>query len=194
MIAVTSAQMRVLDRRTIEETGVPQDVLMDRAGHAVADHIRWALGAAGIRKPFIRFLAGPGNNGGDAVVAARYLQKRGYRTDVWTFGRREAPHDIPSRAIASDSDWRAAEIEAFVPDIIVDGLLGTGSKGSPGGLLAKAVCWIQKMSERALIAAIDVPTGLDADTGIASEPAVRADFTVTLGAPKTGLLNNQRGG
>lgn len=185
MITVSSAQMRELDRRTIEEAGVPQVVLMDRAGHAVADHICWLLRAADISHPFVRFLAGPGNNGGDAIVAAKYLQKRGYRTDLWAFGRQGAKEGPDIHLVSSEKDWAPG---AFIPDVIVDGLLGTGTKGEPRGLIRKAVEWIRDLSGRTLIVAIDIPTGLDADTGAAGDTAVCADLTVTLGAPKTGLL------
>jgi len=188
VISVTAAQMRELDRRTIEEAGIPQQVLMDRAGHAVAGHILWMVNAAGIRRPFIRFLAGPGNNGGDAVVAARCLQKRGYKTDVWAFGRKEVESDLDFHLIGSEAEWILASTSAFAPDVIVDGLLGTGTKGATRGLIAKAVEWTLKAAEKALVAAIDIPTGLDADTGIAEGVVVRADLTVTFGAPKTGLL------
>ncbi|HNR93106.1 MAG TPA: NAD(P)H-hydrate dehydratase [Kiritimatiellia bacterium] len=188
MIMVSSAQMRELDRRTIEEAGVPQVVLMDRAGHAVADHICWLLRAAGISHPYIRFLAGPGNNGGDAIVAAQYLQKRGYRTDIWTFGRPSEASGLDIHIISGEADWEQISAGAFIPDLIVDGLLGTGTKGAPRGLIRKAVEWIQSLSGKTLIVAIDIPTGLDADTGAANDPAVHADLTITLGAPKTGLL------
>lgn len=190
MRAVTAAQMRELDRRAIEEAGIPQNVLMDRAGHAVADHIRWMLTAASIKKPFIRFLAGPGNNGGDAIVAARYLQKRGYKTDVWAFGRKESESGLDFHLIGSEAEWSRVSAGAFVPDVVVDGLLGTGTKGAPRGLIARAAEWIHEIAERSLVVAIDIPTGLDADTGTAEGIAVRADLTITLGAPKIGLLKS----
>lgn len=201
MRAVTAARMRELDRRTIEECGVPGAVLMERAGRAVADEVVELVTARG-RPPGgrVAVVAGKGNNGGDAFVAARLLGEWGWPAVVFLAGRfdevqgdalahllRMMASGAPVCERAGESDWAGA------PDdgpwmAVVDGVLGTGVRGAAEGVPAAAIAWINRAGFRAPVVAIDIPSGLNADTGVAAGVVVRADRTVTMGLPKAGCL------
>jgi hydroxyethylthiazole kinase-like uncharacterized protein yjeF len=157
--AVTAEQMRELDRRAIA-AGTPSEELMERAGFAVAKAAIEFLKRRDSRS--VLLFAGKGNNGGDALVAARHLQAAGC-----------AP------AVIRIEDWPCELPEAAV---IVDGLLGTGLKGEVREPYASAIKAIND-SHRPVVA-IDVPSGLGTAT------CVRADVTVTMGLPKVDLLKN----
>jgi hydroxyethylthiazole kinase-like uncharacterized protein yjeF len=201
MKLVTAAQMRQLDRRTIDEFGIPGEVLMERAGEEVARVVRRMAELSGWSCPTVHFIAGKGNNGGDAFVAARHLKECGYAVKVWLAG---AASDIQGDALAqlnrmktsglelkelsSVKDWDRACSARALGDIVVDGLLGTGASGPAHGVVAAAIRCINLWSRDALVVAIDIPSGLQADTGLAEGEAVRADVTVTMGLPKRGLV------
>ncbi len=201
MKLVTGEQMRELDRRTIEEYGTPGAELMDRAGACVAERVQQMAAASGLADPVIQLIAGRGNNGGDAFAAARYLKEHGHAVDVWLAGSADQvrgdarTHMMRMQAtgasvqeLATLDDWKDAK--EFMPpgDIIVDGLLGIGVKGPARGPVAGAIAYIRNHAADALVVAIDVPSGLDADTGQAEGEVVQADLTVTMGLPKCGLI------
>jgi hydroxyethylthiazole kinase-like uncharacterized protein yjeF len=201
MKIVTAEQMRELDRRTIQEHGIPGETLMDRAGRGVARAVRELAGWANGSNPRVVFFAGTGNNGGDAFVAARYLQTELFHVEVFLIGssgrlKGDARSSflalqrdgVAWREVADDATLDAVAGERFEPHVVVDGLLGTGTRGPAQGLVARAIEWINRLGARALVIAIDMPSGLDADGGAASGPVVRADLTVTMGLPKHGLL------
>lgn len=162
-------EMRAFDRRAAAEFGLSVATLMRRAGLAVAEATRRAAVLRGVCDLPVLLAAGHGNNGGDARVAATFLGEWGFRTSVF------APEDSLPDPLA-------------VPhgSLVVDGLLGTGARGAPRGAIAEAIRWMNRLrAERgAFVVAIDVPSGLDADTGAVADPAVEADLTVTLGLPK----------
>jgi len=200
MKLVNTAQMRELDRRTIEEYGTPGEVLMDRAGRGVADITLRLIETTGFVSPFVLLLAGRGNNGGDAFTAARYLKEMGIRVEVWLAGSvNEVKGDalkhfsklkaekISFRELPTMQDWQDARKFRSGCDILVDGLLGTGSKGPARGPAVGAIQYINANAQDALVVAIDIPSGLNADTGVAEGEAVIADITVTMGLPKIGL-------
>ncbi len=204
MQTVSSAVMRELDRRTIA-AGVPGELLMERAGLGVADAadgFLFSRPAQSSARPWILLIAGHGNNGGDVFAAARHLQARGRRVEVWLAaetGRingdakihleRMRSCGVRLREMPQPPDW-AQNIRAFdqPPAVIVDGLLGTGSSGAPRGVMAAAIEFINRHQDVCRILAVDVPSGLNADDGTVAGAAVRADLTVTMGLPKTGLL------
>ena len=201
MKVVTTAQMKELDARTISEHGIPGEVLMERAGRGVARCVRALARRAGIAAPRVRLIAGKGNNGGDAFVAARYLARDGVRVDVWlaaastdvngdalTHLRSLSAAGVAVTQMPSEADWDSAPADDDAPDLLVDGLLGTGAKGAPHGVVANAIRLINRLGDRSLVVAIDVPSGLDADSGEAPGEAVQADVTVTMGYPKRGFL------
>lgn len=201
MKIVTSAEMRELDRRTIEEYGRSGEELMDRAGHYLAEQVRQQVAWWGDPQPVIQCVAGRGNNGGDAFVAARYLHEYGFavevclavwvadvRGDARTHLLRLQALDIPLYEWGTPDDWATARRTHSSGDIVIDGLLGTGTSGPPRGPVAEAIAYINAHRERSWILAIDVPSGLDPDTGLAPGVAVRADLTVAMGLPKPGLI------
>lgn len=201
MKLVTAAQMRELDRRTIEEAKTKGTELMARAGFGVADVVRRLADASGFAGGAVHLIAGRGNNGGDAFVAARELKQSGFHCEVWLachanqitgdafvhYGKMTKagikPYELPMI-----EDWQDAIRHPFLADIIVDGVLGTGITGPARGPAAGAIQYINAQGNDSLVVSIDIPSGLDADTGRAGGDAVRADVTATVGAPKTGLL------
>lgn len=201
MKTVTSAQMRELDARMIREFEVPGEVLMERAGAGVADFVQCLSRMSGCVKPYVLLLAGRGNNGGDAFVAARCLKENGFDVEAWLAGTadeitgdalkhlvRMKSAGIVLNELPTIEDWEHAPVPCHGVDIIVDGILGTGISGPPRGPAAGAINYINTLSERSLVVSIDVPSGLDADTGKSCGSVVRADVTVTMGLPKAGLL------
>ena len=206
MKLVSTDQMRDLDRRTIAEFGVPGSTLMDRAGFGVAEMVQYVSRVSGYASdaPILVF-AGRGNNGGDALVAARYLKTWGFEVEVWLIAEART---LTGDAMAQFSRLREAGVrfrETPTPDdlndafeeahcdggIIVDGVLGIGIVGPARGPAAAAIDCINELSRHNLVVAIDVPSGLDADTGEAPGGAVRADVTVTMGLPKRGLVQTR---
>jgi NAD(P)H-hydrate epimerase len=169
MKIISAAVMRELDRRTIEEFGTPGEVLMERAAQGLVTHLQELIRNHRLDAPAILLIAGKGNNGGDAIVAHRILLEMGLHASLWK---------------VEETDWSTASPTGF--DIIVDGLLGTGTSGAPRGKFAEAVAWINQTN--AIRVSIDIPSGLHADTGEPLGETVRANLTVTMGLPKTGLL------
>jgi len=191
---VTAAQMARIDRIMIDELGVDVPQLMEAAGLAVTDAIRRALGGdvAGKR---VLLLAGSGGNGGDALIAARHLKARGgeprvilskHADDLPPVTARQyrladafgVPIDVaPDRLVSLDDRY----------DLIVDGLLGFNGKGDPRGVVADLIRIAN--SNPAPVLAIDLPSGLDATSGIPGDPCILADATITLALPKQGFTN-----
>ncbi len=195
---LSSEAVRALDRAAIAR-GVPGAVLMQLAGVAVAREVARLARARGTRT--VTFALGRGNNGGDGCVAAAELQAAGFRVAVRLAARpadltgdarlawdRMAQAGVAWEAWACPADWDGAEIALFpFEGIVVDGLLGTGSRGAPRDAIAAAIRWINRLAPRCAVVAIDLPSGLDADSGCAAGALVRADLTVCLAAPKTGF-------
>jgi len=175
---LTPAEMAEVDRLTVEG-GVPIGRLMENAGYAVAD-------AVASRAPFgvsVVVVAGPGNNGGDAFVAAKVLTERGYKTAVVDL----AGEGAGGAAAAARNACRARRMAPEDPqlqraDIIVDGLLGAGLTRDVAGDFASLVERVNASSAR--IVAVDVPSGIDGTTGAVRGVAVRAYETVTFGRRK----------
>jgi len=190
----TAAQMREIDRRAIQEYCVPSLLLMENAGRAVAARAAGLLEAAGGREAVV--LCGKGNNGGDGFVAARHLHTRGIRVCCLLAGEPEAlrgdakinldlaiKFGVPVRSFDGWCDALDAELRQA--DLVIDALLGTGSQGEPRGAIGAAIGALMAVPLPTL--AVDIPSGLDADTGALAQLHVRADETVTFGLPKIGL-------
>ncbi len=201
-----TAQIRELDRRTIADFRVSGETLMDRAGYGVAHAVDGLCDRYGWRGTSILLVAGRGNNGGDAFVAARYLKGFGYEVSVWLAG---AAADVQGDARAHLTRMKSAKIrlEEFPTQedwdqlagdladgggpgatLVVDGVLGTGARGPAHGPAAGAIRYINALAAHSFVVAIDTPSGLDTDTGQAGGDTVAADLTVTLGLPKRGLV------
>jgi ADP-dependent NAD(P)H-hydrate dehydratase / NAD(P)H-hydrate epimerase len=193
---LTASQMQQVDRAAIEGLGLPGAVLMETAGRSVMEEIgRRELTAQCVR-PLV--LCGKGNNGGDGFVVARYLLDRSEEgfPIVFLCGRlKELKGDAALMArVAAACGVRIVELTGEkLPDLesalgqtdlIVDGLLGTGSAGAPRGLICKVIEMLGDHTPP--MVAIDCPSGVQMDDGQAPGPAIRADLTVTFGFEKIG--------
>ena len=193
MKILTAAQMREIDRMAIEEIGIPGPVLMENAGLQVTAVLRNELGVeAGMR---VVVVAGRGNNGGDGLVVARHLHNQGVDCPVLLVGKRsevkgEAALNleiasrigVPIIEVGDEAGWKKFRKILLETPIIVDALFGTGLNNPLQGLYARVVQDINESG--AFVLAVDIPSGLSSDTFELIGPAVRADLTVTLGAPK----------
>lgn len=206
MKTVSTAVMRELDRKTIQDFKIPGTTLMDKAGRGVARCTEELLERSHGYSDGVLVIAGHGNNGGDAFVAARYLKQWGWNVAVWLAAsvpdikgdarihfKKMKACKIPVRSLPAIEDWnkvwfKTGNERCPAPALIIDGLLGTGIEGSARDPVAGAIRYINMLSEKSLVIAIDVPSGLNSDTGKAAGEAVRADLTVTMGLPKLGLV------
>lgn len=186
-------QVRELDRIAIGELGIPGLTLMQRAGAAAFEVLRrrWP------RTRHIGVLCGTGNNGGDGFVLARLAQATGLRVSVWQVG--EASR-ISADALVARQQMEADGlcVEAFagqdlsVCEVLVDGLLGTGLSGEVSGSWRKVIEAVNAARETGCgVLALDIPSGLHADTGAVLGAAVRADVCVTFIGLKLGLFTGQ---
>lgn len=201
MKVVTAAEMRELDRRTIEEYGLPGGQLMENAGLGVAVHLQELIYDYGLQDGRILLVAGRGNNGGDAFVVAGALNQLQYNVELWMTCspnelsgdalmqyQRMAETGVYIEELTTVEDWDNMDLPNEQFDLIVDGLLGTGLSGPARGVPARAIAFINERIEDTLVVSIDIPSGLDADSGEAPGGAVMADVTVTMAQPKRGLL------
>lgn len=188
---VTSEQSAARDAAAIA-AGTPSRALMQRAGAAAAGEI--GLRLRDRLHAGVLLFAGPGNNGGDAWVVARALAAAGVVARVVETIAAKTEDAAAERALALPHvdviAWNSATPEAIWRGerVVVDGLLGTGASGAPRGAIAHAVRAIEETRARgAHVVALDLPTGVDATTGAASD-AVAADLTLTFGTIKRGHL------
>ena len=192
----TADEMRRLDRRAIEELGIPGAVLMENAGRGAARVIAAFATHERLGRGEIVIVCGKGGNGGDGFVAARELQRRRLRPRVFLLApvadvRGDAALKLRAlqRAgirpvVVSDDSALAAPLASAA--LIVDAMLGTGTRGAPTGLTAAVIDRINASGRP--IAALDVPSGLDADRGVPLVPCVRATVTATFAGLKRGLV------
>lgn len=193
MKLVTADEMREMDRRTIEDWGMPGVVLMENAGRAIADLCDRLLQEMAPGRTVV--VAGKGNNGGDGFVVARWLHWAGHEVEVlllaegdelsgdaatnYRFAKRMGVA-IREQATRAVMDERLAGAR-----LIVDGVLGTGVSGEVRGSAREA---IEAMNAAdAPVVAVDIPTGVDGDSGAILGDAVWAAYTVTMAVPKIGL-------
>jgi len=195
---VTVQQMHALEAEC-ERGGVSTDRLMENAGLAVAEQARKLVGA--LKGEHIAVLAGPGNNGGDGLVAARHLNDWGARAHVFLCAPRKEgdPKLEQLRDLAVDivelqgaGELQTLERALGSSALVIDAVLGTGRSRPLEGSIRAALELLQaaKRSRPSLqVLALDTPSGLDADTGACDPATPYADVTVTLGFPKVGLFN-----
>ena len=196
MRLLTAAEMRAVDTRVIQDIGIPGMILMENAGRQVAEVAATFL--EGVQGRKVSIIAGKGNNGGDGLVAARYLDNLGYKVRVFLLARAtELTGDVLANyQICKQLDIDIQEVDEkylsklrfclSLTDLIIDALLGTGLKGPPQGLIAQTIELINDVEKAVL--AVDVPSGLDASNGAVPGVCIQADATVTLAAPKVGLF------
>lgn len=197
MKIVTIAEIKDIEKQAIEEYGIPSIVLMENAGSEAARQMGVIMGDLQNKK--IAILAGKGNNGGDGYVIARHLYNQGAKVRVFLVGSKaEVVGDalinleiiinmgMDVIEVVHDGDWDKVKIAMNFTDCLVDALVGTGFAGQLSGNMAQVVESINKANK--LVIAIDVPSGLNADTGQISGIAVKAHHTITFSLPKQGLL------
>ncbi len=189
MFVVTAEEMRRIDLHTIQTIGIPALALMENAGRAVAEEGMELFGGP---RGALAVLAGKGNNGGDGLVAARHLIEAGYDVTIIyaespeTFrGEAAIQRDIASRLGIPCKIYDSSAIDWRGYGGIVDALLGTGSRGAPREAYAALIG--QANLSGLPILSVDLPSGLDADTGQVSDPCIRATRTVALAFTKRGL-------
>ncbi|MBT6413482.1 MAG: NAD(P)H-hydrate epimerase, partial [Candidatus Marinimicrobia bacterium] len=190
MKLLTPSQARELDRVAMDEMGISSETLMGNAGRRIADKALELV--AKLPNPFILVLCGKGNNGGDGFAAASILFKSKINVKI---------HSIQSNnVIKSDSlnyymNCVALGIpmtygenlpEMDYPNLIIDGLMGTGFHGELKTEIVPWIEWINNAISKVL--SIDIPSGLNGDSGMIDPIAVRADSTVTIEAPKIGMI------
>jgi len=191
---LTREQSRQVDRRATEEYGISGLVLMENAGRGVTD----VLCEKGIDGPVV-ICCGKGNNAGDGFVIARHLDLRSFdaRVLLWAEPAELAGDaaanfrilektDVPIEVFANEHDAARLERQLAGAAWIVDGLLGTGARGEPRPPLDAVID--QLNASAALKLAIDLPSGLDCDTGQPARHTIRAAVTCTFVAAKPGLL------
>jgi len=197
MKILTTSQMRQLEENCAA-LGLTTDVLMENAGKAVAEEVRRILG--NIDQQHILFLIGPGNNGGDGLVAARHLHDWGARVSVYLLGER-AEDDSKLKSVrergvtcidaAEDEDMKRLDELLASASGVIDALFGTGLTRRFGGPIATVLGRINRAKKEHRgwhIIALDLPSGLNADTGEVDPGCLYADYTITLAFPKPGLL------
>jgi NAD(P)H-hydrate epimerase len=193
MRLVGSAEMREIDRTAIEGFGIPALTLMDRAGRAVAEAARELAGPHGR----VVVVCGGGNNGGDGYVAARLLRAAGRDARVVALvpadrlspDARAVREQAERSGVPIDEAGELAAFEAGPGDVVVDAVLGTGLTRAPEGPFAEAIArMVELRAQGARVVAVDVPSGLSADTGRPLGACVRADRTITFAFMKRGLF------
>lgn len=189
---LTAEELAEADRIAVEEFGIDVIALMENAGAEVGILARKMLGG-NVRGRKVIVVAGRGNNGGDGLVAARHLHNWGAEVRVILGAEIADLRDMPAKQMKIlemmriEVDGPAGEIGRA--DLIVDALLGYGSKGNPREPVAGL---IQKINASGVpVLAVDIPSGMDATTGEHNMPCTIATATVTLGFLKTGFLNSE---
>ena len=196
MKLVTASEMRELDRRAIQDLGIPSLVLMENAGRTTYQILRREFPEL---KGEVAVVAGRGNNGGDGFVVARYLANAGIPVAVFLLGPQEqvsgdarvnleilAHLGIAVAEVLTEADLNPLIHRLAKAGLIVDALLGTGLNSPVTGLMAALIERLNHL--RAPVLAVDIPTGLSADTGEVLGVALKARVTVTYGWPKLGQV------
>jgi NAD(P)H-hydrate epimerase len=189
VVYVTAEEMREIDDITVREFQVDVPMLMENAGRAVADLARRMLQGTTLGKR-VACLVGGGNNGGDGMVAARHLANWGTEVKVVLGTSKDKMKDAPLKQLhiiekmgipIRETDWSIRD-----NDLLVDALLGYGLEGNPRDRIGAIIK--EANESRRPILAIDIPSGMNATTGEAYDPCIKATSTLSLALPKTGFL------
>ena len=188
-------EMREIDRRAVEDYGISELVLMENAGHRTMEAVQELLGD--LSEKNVCVLAGSGNNGGDAFAAARHLANAGAKVKVFFIGNplhltkptsvnRSIVQnmEIELHSLEGERSWDRLQVVLRFADVLVDGVLGTGFQGNLRPDIRRLVKLVNAAGKP--VVAVDVPTGVIADTGQMDGDAVQAACTVALGLPKPG--------
>jgi len=193
MKLVTAERMRLIDRETIDNRGIPGPELMENAGRGIAQKLM-AFVIDTASGETVTVFCGKGNNGGDGYVVGRYLFQAGAKVTIYFLGPLEklSPDARLNFDRAAELGIDLREIKAIedLPgeldsDYIIDAVFGIGFAGAARGLSAKLIEYINRQPQHTI--AVDMPSGLNADAGTHEGTVVRADYTFTLALPKFGL-------
>ena len=201
---LTVAQIRAVDAIAVCDFGMSSLVLMENAGRGCADWIDTRLN----RSSGIVVMCGPGNNGGDGLVIARHLHAMGHRLCLWMVaehGKLSQDAEANLKIVEHtkirigwigdwltppelEQAWNQLRSDCANSHMVIDALLGTGATGRPRPLMANII----RLANASMLhrVAIDIPTGLDAETGQPSDPTLQADTTLTFVAKKPGFLKS----
>ncbi len=197
------AEMRALDRRAIAELGIAGATLMENAGRGAARAITRAASGLGVPRRGARVVVvcGKGGNGGDGFVVARHLKRAGHRVEVFLAApvgelagdpaakyREAVRAGIRPRVIEDAAALSPALARA---DLVVDALLGTGARGAPAPLVARAIELMNHRAGECPVVALDIPSGLSGDGETPDGPVVRAALTTTFAGLKRGLVSGR---
>ncbi|MFA5161818.1 MAG: NAD(P)H-hydrate epimerase [Elusimicrobiales bacterium] len=199
MHPVTAAEMREIDTLATSRYGISADRLMENAGKAAAAEIL-AMSPVPVEEFSCVIICGRGNNGGDGLVAARHLlnakaqarvfivppQENGYPTLALRNLKRACLAHVSAREV---TDLNAVTNALAKCHIAADALLGTGSSGAPRGIFAELIAALNGCGKP--VVSLDLPSGMDPDTGLHEGACVKAAATLMFGLPKTGLLKPQ---
>ena len=192
--AVTTDQMREVDRIAMEETGPNLFQMMENAGRNLALLAIETLGTDWERAKVV-VLAGTGGNGGGGICAARHLANRGANVTL-CLSEPDRFREVPAlqRKIfhgTSGKEMEASDLGRVETDFILDALIGYSLRSAPRGVAAELIHWAN--GTKAPILSLDVPSGVDSTTGQAAGEFIKARWTMTLALPKTGLLPERTG-
>lgn len=187
---VAASEMKEIDRKATEAFGIPSLNLMENAGKGLAEAIlKYYPGSKRIA-----VFCGKGNNGGDGLVAARYLSETATIAVFLLCNKNEITEDAKANLtsfkgkvfeVSGEEGLKKAVSGAAKADVIIDAIFGTGLKSPVSGLIKDAIEGINSLNKKVISA--DIPSGINSDTGQVMGAAVRADLTVTFGMPKAGL-------
>src|SRR4030043_101779 len=198
MKVVTAEQMREIDR-SAASIGLTTEALMENAGRAVAEETKKLIGS--VIGKHILVIVGPGNNGGDGLVAGLYLDDWGAEVSLYLCGQRlgsdknlalAQEHDIVTVQADQDKDFVRLGSLLGASEVVIDAVFGTGRSRAVDGVFKEVLTRVIKSKQenpKLMVIAVDVPSGLDSDTGAGDPSCPYADATVTLGYPKPGLFN-----
>lgn len=199
MPIVTGQTMAEIDRVSIQERGIAGALLMERAGGGIARYFMHALDAGQLQNGVI--LCGKGNNGGDGFVIGRHLHLEGFSPHICLLGssadlkgdaasnfQRAQDLGVSITECQDASTWRTFFEAHQDSHLWVDALLGTGAKGAPRGLMATVIPDVNQLPGERCRAAVDMPSGVDADSGAVEGDAFWAQVTLTMGLPKVGQV------
>lgn len=188
MKVVTVERMRAIERQAGDDYGLTSEILMANAGRGIAEIVRGAVGGD-LSGMAVLVLVGPGNNGGDGRVAAQHLAEAGAQLGLFVWKDRQLL--VAGKEIPVEDDLETLRPVLEQTDVVLDALLGTGHARPLDPLMRQVLALVD--AERArrpalVVAAVDLPSGLDADTGAADPGTLRADLTITLAFPKVGMF------
>jgi NAD(P)H-hydrate epimerase len=193
---LTVDQMREVDRLMVEDLRIELIQMMENAGRCLAQHVRSELGGDVYRRR-VAVLAGRGGNGGGGLAAARRLAIWGADVTVLLGQEVQAVQGVPGHQLAIlqrigvplKSPEQAAAADVNSAEHLIDALIGYSLDGAPSGTVADLITAANESGHA--ITALDIPSGLQGDSGLAFEPTIRAATTLTLALPKVGLLRRE---